>query len=157
MTIRRRLMDDLKPAMKAGDRTRVACVRMLRSRLLEREVALRPQKGAAYEIEDDEALGVISTYAKQRREAIESFRGGGREELAAREEAELAIVEGYLPARLSEDEIRDLVRQAVDETGASSPRDTGKVMKLVMARVRGAADGKQVSRIVADLLGRAGG
>jgi len=152
MTIKHRLMDDLKQAMKAGDRVRVDCVRMLRSRVLEREVALRPQKGPGYELEDDEVLGVISTYAKQRREAIESFRGAGRDELATKEEAELAIVEGYLPARLPEEQIREIVRQAIEQTGASSPRDTGKVMKVVMAKVRGSADGKVVSRLVAESL-----
>jgi len=154
MTIKDRLMEDLKQAMKAGDRVRVGCVRMLRSRVLEREVALRPQKGPDYQLDDDEALGVISSYAKQRREAIESFRGAGRDDLATREETELAIVEGYLPARLSEEQIREVVRQAIDETGAASPRDTGKVMKVVMARVRGAADGKAVSRLVAEALSR---
>jgi len=152
MTIKHRLMEDLKRAMKDGDKTRVSCVRMLRSRVLEREVALRPQKGAAYELEDVEALGVIATYAKQRRESIESFRRAGREDRAAQEEAELGIIEGYLPAALTEQEIVRIVREAIAESGATSARDTGKVMKLVMARVRGAADGKVVSRIVAEAL-----
>ena len=152
MTIKHRLTEDLKRAMKDGDKTRVSCVRMLRSRVLEREVALRPQQGADYELADDEALGVISTYAKQRRESIESFRRAGREELAAREEAELAIVEGYLPAALPEAEIVRIVREAIAETGATSARDTGKVMKLAMSRLRGVADGKLVSRIVTDAL-----
>lgn len=150
--IKQRLMDDLKVAMKRGDRVRVDCVRMLRSRLLEREVALRPQKGAQYEIDDDEALSVIATYAKQRRESIESFRQAGREELASREEAELAIVEGYLPQQLDEAALREIVAEVVAETGATSARDTGKVMKAVMARVRGSADGKLVSRLVGELL-----
>jgi len=150
--IKHRLMEDLKQAMKQGDRTRVDCVRMLRSRLLEREVALRPQKGPQYEIDDDEALAAIATYAKQRRESIDSFRQAGRDELAAREEAELAIVEGYLPAQLGEAELRSIVAEVVAETGATSSRDTGKVMKAVMARVRGSADGKLTSRIVAEAL-----
>ena len=155
--IKHRLAEDMKQAMKQGDRTRLDCVRMLRSRLLEREVALRPQKGTQYEIEDDEALQVIATYAKQRRESIESFRQAGREELASREEAELAIVEGYLPPQLGEAQLRSIVAEVVAETGAASSRDTGKVMKAVMARVRGAADGKLVSRLVGEALaGRQG-
>ena len=152
MTIKQKLTEDLKRAMKDGDKTRVSCVRMLRSRVLEREVALRPQMGADHELADDEALGVIATYAKQRRESIESFRRAGREELALREEAELAVVEGYLPAALAEAEIERIVREAIAETGATSARDTGKVMKLVMSRLRGVADGKLVSRIVTDAL-----
>ena len=150
--IKQQLMEDMKVAMKQGDRARVDCVRMLRSRLLEREVALRPQKGAQYEIDDDEALSVIATYAKQRRESIESFRQAGREELASREEAELAIVEGYLPQQLGEAELRAIVAEVVAETGATSARDTGKVMKAVMARVRGTADGMLVSRLVGEAL-----
>ena len=155
--IKQRLMDDQKVAMKQGDRARVDCVRMLRSRLLEREVALRPQKGPQYEIDDEEALAVIATYAKQRRESIESFRQAGREELASREEAELAIVEGYLPRQLGEAELRSIVAEVVAETGASTARDTGKVMKAVMARVRGSADGKLVSRIVGEALASGNG
>ena len=152
MTIKQRLMDDLKQAMKARDKTRVSCLRMLRARVLEQEVAARAKQGREYELDDDEALAVLSTYAKQRRDSIESYREGGREDLATQEESELAIVRDYLPEQLSEDKLRDVVRQAIDETGAGSPKQMGLVMQLVMSRVRGSAEGQAVSRLVREML-----
>lgn len=151
--IKQKLMDDLKASMKSGDKLRTGCLRMLRSKVLEREVALRPKKGADYELDDEEALQVISTYAKQRKDSIESYRGGGREDLAAREEAELKIIEEYLPAQMSEEELGRIVDEVIAECGASSPKEMGQVMKGVMARVRGQADGKAVNAIVRQKLG----
>jgi hypothetical protein len=151
--IKQKLMDDLKASMKSGDKLRTGCLRMLRSKVLEREVALRPKKGADYELDDEEALQVISTYAKQRKDSIESYRAGGREELAAREEAELKIIEEYLPARMSEDELGRIVNEVIADCGATTPKEMGQVMKGVMARVRGQADGKMVNAIVRRKLG----
>jgi len=151
--IKQKLMDDLKVSMKSGDKLRTGCLRMLRSKVIEREVALRPKKGADYELDDEEALQVISTYAKQRKDSIESYRGGGREDLAAREEAELKIIEEYLPAQMSEEELGRIVDEVIAECGASSPKEMGQVMKGVMARVRGQADGKAVNAIVRQKLG----
>jgi uncharacterized protein YqeY len=151
--IKQKLMDDLKASMKSGDKLRTGCLRMLRSKVLEREVALRPKKGADYELDDEEALQVISTYAKQRKDSIESYRAGGREELAAREEAELKIIEEYLPARMSEDELGRIVDEVIADCGATTPKEMGQVMKGVMARVRGQADGKMVNAIVRRKLG----
>ena len=151
--IKQKLMDDLKASMKSGDKLRTGCLRMLRSKVLEREVALRPKKGADYELDDEEALQVISTYAKQRKDSIESYRGGGREDLAAREEAELKIIEEYLPAQMSEEELGRIVDEVIAECGASSPKEMGQVMKGVMARVSGQADGKAVNAIVRQKLG----
>lgn len=152
MSIRQRLEDDLKNAMKQGDRRRVSCIRMLRSGLLEREVALRAEHGTSYRIADDEALAVISAYAKQRRDSIESYRRGGREDLASGEQAELDIVVDYLPRQLSEDELRTIVGEAITEAGAQSVRDLGAVMKLVASRTKGRADGKAVNRLVREML-----
>jgi uncharacterized protein YqeY len=151
--IKQKLMDDLKASMKSGDKLRTDCLRMLRSKVLEREVALRPKQGPDYELEDDEALRVISTYAKQRKDSIQSYRDGGREDLAVKEEAELKIVEEYLPRQMSVDELRPIVDETIAECGASSPKDMGQVMKQVMARVGGSADGKVVSRLVRERLG----
>ena len=151
--IKQKLMDDVKVSMKAGDKLRTGCLRMLRSKVLEREVALRPKKGADYELDDDEALQVISTYAKQRKDSIEAYRNGGREELAAQEEAELKIIEEYLPAQMSADDLAPIVEEIIAECGATSAKDMGQVMKLVMARVRGSADGKAVNQIVRQKLG----
>jgi uncharacterized protein YqeY len=148
MSIKRKLESDFKEALKARETLRVGCLRMLKSKILEREVALRADRGKDYELEDDEAQAVIAAYGKQRRDSIESFRQAGRDDLADKEEAELAIVNAYLPRQLSGEEIERIVREAIEESGATSPRDMGKVMKLVMPRVKGAADGKRVNEIV---------
>jgi len=152
MSIKQRLDTDMKQAMKGRDRPRVSCIRMLKSKLLEREVALRAKHGTDYEITEEEAQSVIATYAKQRRDSIDSYRKGGRDDLVADEQAELEIVSTYLPQQLSEAELRPLVQQAISESGAESVQDIGKVMKVLMPRTKGKADGKQVNRIVRELL-----
>jgi uncharacterized protein YqeY len=127
---------------------------MLKARVMEREVALRAERGVDYRLSDDEVVQAASAYAKQRRDSIESYRKGSREDLAAKEEAELAIVEEYLPRQLSREEIAGVVRRAIEESGAQSPKDMGAVMKLVMAEVKGTADGKLVNEIVREQLDR---
>jgi len=153
MTLKQRIGEDMKAAMKAGQKERLGVLRMLRSKLQEAEVAGRVEKGLDYSIDDDDALAVLASYAKQRRESIDSYRQGGREELALREEAELGIIREYLPEQLSEPEIREIVAGAVAESGAASPKDMGRVMKAVMPRVKGRADGKLVNRLVREALG----
>jgi len=152
MSIKQRLDTDMKQAMKAREQRTVTCIRMLKSKLLEREVALRSKEGKDYEITNEEALTVISTYAKQRRDSISSYRDGGREELATEEEAELEIVERYLPQQLSEDALRELIAGAIAESGASTIKDLGSVMKLVVPKTKGLADGKLVNQLVRELL-----
>lgn len=152
MSILERLADDMKTAMKAREADRLSCIRMLRSKMMEREVALRAKNGVDYKLTDDEAQAVVATYAKQRREAIEAYREGGRDELAAQEQAELELVSAYLPAQLTEAEIRAIVNEAVATSGASGPSAMGAVMRLVMPRVKGAADGKLVNRVVQEAL-----
>lgn len=153
MSIKQRLVDDVKSAMKAREQLRLDCLRMLRAKILEREVALRGEKGRGYELTDEEAIAVIAAYGKQRRDSIDSYRAAGRDELAAKEQAELEILSAYLPRQLSEDELRSMIREAIAEAGASSAREIGAVMKLLMPRVQGAADGKLVNRMVRELLG----
>jgi uncharacterized protein len=152
MSLRQRLADDLKLAMKVGDRPRIECLRMLRARVLEHEVALRPERGTDHQAADDEVLQVLSGYAKQRREAIDEFRRGGRDDLVRREEAELEIVQSYLPRPLDAAEVREIVRAAIAELGATSPKDLGAVMKRVAPAVQGRADGRVVSQIARELL-----
>jgi len=152
MSIRDRLDDDMKKAMKSRDQRRVTCIRMLKSKLLEREVALRGDKGTDYRIEDGEAQAVISAYAKQRRDSIESFRRAGRDDLAEAEQAELEVVGGYLPEQLTTEQLEALIRQAIDEAGATSLQDLGAVMKLVMPKTKGLADGKAVNQLARHLL-----
>ena len=155
MTLKERIVADLTAAMKAKDADRLAVLRMLKSKMMEAEVAQREKKGLAYVLEDPEAQAVIGAYAKQRRDSIDAYRQGGREDLAAKEEAEIAILSEYLPQQLSEAEIRLLVDEGIAATGASSARDLGKVMGWLAPRTRGRADGKQVSALVAQSLAAA--
>jgi uncharacterized protein YqeY len=153
MSIKSRIAEDTKTAMKAGEKARVMTLRMLRSRMQEAEVHGRATAGRDFELDEDAEIQVLSTYAKQRRESIESYRTAGREDLAAREEAELTIVQEYLPKQLGPDEIREIVKQAIDEVGATSPREMGAVMKVVMPKLKGVADGRAVNQLVKELLG----
>ena len=152
-TLKQRIEDDIKTAMKAGDKLRLSALRMVKARMMEAEVALRGKKGRDYQLEDPEAIQCLSTSAKQRRDSIESFRQGKREDLATAEEAELAIIQEYLPKQMGADEIARIAREAIAATGATSPRDMGAVMKVVMPQVKGSADGKEVNRIISELLG----
>ncbi len=152
MSIKKRLDADMKNAMKQREQQRLDCIRMLKSRLQERELALRGKHGTDYQITDEEALSVISTYAKQRRDSIESYRQGGRDDLVAAEEAELAIVTDYLPRQLSADELRGMIQEAITESGAQSIKDLGRVMRIIVPETKGAADGKLVNQLVRERL-----
>ena len=112
------------------------------------------QKQAGRELSDDEVVAVLMREVKARRESIEAFSGAGRAESAASEQAKLEIISAYLPTKLTTDELGELVRSAVDETGATSPREMGKVMAVLMPRIRGRAEGKDVSAAVAQELAR---
>jgi uncharacterized protein len=155
MSIRDRIGTDMTAALRAGDKDRLSVLRMLKARLLEAEVELRRTRGRDAVVDDVTAADTVARYAKQRQDSIEAYRSAGREDLAAREEAELAIVREYLPRALGEDEIRTLVSAAIAESGARSPKDLGPVMKLLQPRVRGIADGAVVSRIAREMLGGA--
>jgi uncharacterized protein YqeY len=152
MSLKKKIDEEMKRALKAGEKARVGCLRMVKSKLQEREVALRGEEGVDYSLTDEEALKAIAGYAKQRRDSIESYEKGGRDDLVERERAELAIVEEFLPQQLGEEEVRDLLRQAIEETGASSPREMGAVMKAVMPKTQGRADGKLVSKLAREML-----
>lgn len=141
MTQAEQVKADLMTAMKAGEKERVAALRLILSEL---------QK-AAKEGGDDETT-VLRRERKRRLEAATAFRANDRPELADGEEAEAAIIASYLPAELSDEELRGIVTDAVAETGASSPKEMGQVMKAAMARVAGRADGKRVSALVGEAL-----
>ena len=153
MTLKDRIVADLTAAMKAKDADRLAVLRMLKAKMMEAEVAQRQTKGLGYVLDDPEAAAVIAAYAKQRRDSIEAYRQGGREDLAAKEEAELAVIQQYLPKQLTTDELRAIVGAAIKESGAASARDMGSVMKIVMPKVKGVSDGKVVNQIVKEMLG----
>jgi uncharacterized protein YqeY len=141
MTLADRVKQDLTSAMKAGEKDRVGPLRMVLSEL---------QK-AAKEGGGDE-VAVLRRERKRRQESASAFREGGRPELADAEEAEARIINAYLPAELSDDELRSIVAEAVTETGAQSPKDMGRVMKAAMPRVAGRADGKRVSALAQEAL-----
>ena len=152
MSLMDTIAEDLKAALKIQARERLETLRMARAKMLEAEVNLRAEMGREYKLEDSEAVRVLAAYAKQRRDSIDAFRKAGREDLAAKEEAELAIVQEYLPQQLTADQVREIVREAIAATGATSPKDMGAVMKVVMPKVKGAADGKMVNQVVNELL-----
>ncbi len=137
MQLTDQVKQDLTTAMKAGEKERVEALRLVLSEL---------QKAA--KDGDGDELAVMRRERKRRQESATAFRDGGREDLATHAEAELAIIETYLPQQLGDDELRAIVRDAVAETGASSPRDMGAVMKAAMGRAGGRADGKRVSELV---------
>lgn len=152
MSLKQRIDADLKQALKAGDKLRLSCLRMLKSRIVDKELALRAERGKAADLSDEEAVEVIAAYAKQRRDSIEGYEKGDRAEQAQRERDELAIVSEFLPQQLSREAIASIVGEAIAESGAGSMKDLGAVMKLVMPRVKGRADGKLVNEIVREQL-----
>src|ERR1051325_7532056 len=143
VTIQDKIQGQIADAMRAKDQLRLDVLRMMKSAVKLKEV----EKMKA--LEESEVLAVLNTLVKQRKDSIEQFRKGGREELAQKEEAEIKIIEEYLPAAASEDDIQQAVAAAIQETGAASIKDMGKVMKATMARLAGkTADGSKVSQLV---------
>ena len=142
MNLQEQIEKDFLSAYKAKEEVRVAVLRMLKTAIKNRQVELlRP-------LTDEEILEVIGRQVKQRLESIEQFRQGGREAMAEREEAELAVLKAYMPTQLTPEETAAVVDAAITETGASGPKEMGKVMQAVMARFKGRIDGKAVSEIV---------
>lgn len=140
-TLKSRLQHDLHDAMRARDKVRAGTLRMTLTSITTAEVA----GDEARELSDDEVLQVIAKEAKKRKESAAAFSGAGRPELAATEEAELAVLEGYLPAQLTDDELRDIVARAVETTGATGMAQMGQVMKVAQTEVAGRADGGRVA------------
>ena len=150
-SLKDRLRADLTTAMKARDEVRSSTLRMILTAITNAEVAGKTAK----ELSDDDIVGVLSTEAKKRREAAVAFREGGRDEMAAKESAEAAVIADYLPAQLSEDEITELVTAAIAQVGAAGDgmRAMGKVMGVVTPQTKGRADGAAVAAEVRRQLG----
>ncbi len=143
MKLRDRINQDLTSAMKAREGLRLSVLRMMKAAIKNREIDLR------VELEDAQAIQVLSTLIKQRRDSMDQFARGGRKDLADKEWAELQVIEEYLPAAVAEEEIERVVAEVVQETGAASPKDMGAVMKACMARFTGKlVDGKLVNAAV---------
>jgi uncharacterized protein YqeY len=144
--LQQKLTDDLKQAMKAGDTVKRSVIRLVMAAIKNAEIA--KQKA----LEDSDILGVIAKEIRQRKESIEAFKEGNRPELAANEEAEMAILEAYMPAQMSRDEIIAEARKVIAEVGAESIRDKGKVMPRLIANLKGKADGREINEVVTELL-----
>lgn len=146
MSLKDRISEDIKTAMKAKDKVRLETVRSIKKVILEEESTARGkgQEG----LTKDQELAVLTRLAKQRRDAIAQYTDANREDLAEKEAAELAIIEEYLPAQLSDEEIEAVIDDLIAKTGASSAKDMGKVMGPAMKELKGRADGAQVQAIV---------
>ncbi|HTS79728.1 MAG TPA: GatB/YqeY domain-containing protein [Myxococcaceae bacterium] len=142
-TLKERIDADLKEAMRGKDELGTSVLRMLKSAVKYKEV-----EPGGHPLEDAGVVAVIQTLIKQRRDSVEQFRAGGRNELAEREEKEIGRLQTYLPAQLSADELRAEVRAAISQVGAKGPKDMGAVMKALMPKVQGRAEGKAVSEAV---------
>jgi hypothetical protein len=147
MELKAEIQESVKTAMKSGDSVTLSTLRLLLSAIHYEEIKTRR------ELNTEEIQKTVSTLSKQRTEAIELFRKGGREDLAKKEEAELKILQRFLPQPLTEAEVQDLIRESIDEVGAHGVRDLGKVMKQVMPKLGGRSDGKRVNEMARALLG----
>lgn len=149
MALKEQLTEDMKTAMKAKEegKLRLGVIRMVRSAVRQAEI------DGKKELDDDGVAAVISKELKQRKDSLEEFKKGGRDDLVEKTNEEIKVLLSYLPEQLGEDEIRNLVKAAIEETGAASPKDMGKVMKVLMPKTKGKADGKLVNNIVKEMLG----
>jgi len=146
--MRDKINDDLKTAMKAGDKDRVGTLRLVNAAIKSADIDARPKD----KISDAEILGVLAKMIKQRRDSIEQFRAGGRPELADKEAAEIAVIEGYMPKQMSEAEAKVAIAAVIKETGAAGPKDMGKVMAALKAKYAGQMDFGKASGITKELL-----
>jgi uncharacterized protein len=153
LSLKDSLAEDLKTAMRAGDEVRKSTLRLLLTAITKAEVPGEDDPGAARQtLDDQQVLAVIGSQAKQRRQSIEAFKKANREDLVQKEEAELEVLQAYLPTQLGREEIVSEARKVMDETGASSPADKGKVMPILMKRLGDRADGRTVNEVVTQLL-----
>lgn len=146
MGIYQTLLDDLKTAMLSKDHDKTMVLRALKAAVLKKEISVR--QGGSATLSDEDVLDVFRKEAKQRKDSIEQFEAAGRTDLSQKEKYELGIIEGYLPKQLSEEEIAKIVDEVIAATGATAPSDMGKVMRMLMPKVKGLADGALVNKIV---------
>jgi uncharacterized protein YqeY len=147
VNLQEKIQSHMAEAMRGKDQLRLSVLRMMKTAIKNKEVEKMKV------LDEGEAIAVLNTLVKQRKDSAEQFRAGGREEMAQKEEAEIKIIEDYLPAAASEEDIRQAIGEAVQETGATSIKDMGKVMKATMSRLAGkTADGSRVSQLVKEKL-----
>ena len=150
MSIKASILDELKSAMKQKKADRLRVLRSLKAKILEKEISER--KGGESELSDEQIVEVLMKAAKQRKESIDQFEEGGRDDLVEKEKMELEIIEEFLPEMMDEDEVRSAVREQIDAMGASTMQVMGKVMGVMMGKLKGKAEGSLVSRIVKEEL-----
>ncbi|HLR25240.1 MAG TPA: GatB/YqeY domain-containing protein [Fodinibius sp.] len=150
MALKDQIMADLKQAMKAKEQKKLQVLRSLKAKLLEREISER--EGGEASLSDEQTIEVLMKAAKQRKESIEQFEKGGREDLVQSEKAELEIINSYLPEMLSEEEVREVARKKIEQTGAENMADMGRVMGAMMQELKGKAEGSLVSKVVKEEL-----
>jgi hypothetical protein len=146
-TLKQKLMDDLKQAMREGDTVKRSVIRLTMAAINNAEIARQTA------LEDIDILGVIAKEVRQRKESIEAFKQGNRADLVAQEEAEMAVLQEYLPQQMTREEIMAEARKVIAEVGAGGLKDKGKVMPQLMAKLKGKADGRVINEIVTELLG----
>ncbi len=146
MTLQTKLQEDLKQSMRKGDSVRRSVIRYVRSEIRNEEIARQTT------LDDEAIIDLLGRQAKQRRDSVEAFRKGNRQDLVDREQAELAIILEYMPTQMSEEDITAVAGKAIEELGATGSQDMGKVMGRVMPQVRGKAEGRKVSEVVSGLL-----
>ncbi len=151
MSLKDRISDDIKTAMKAKDKLRLETVRSIKKVILEKETLVRPSGQS--ELTPEQELEVLTQLAKQRKDSVEQYRKAGREDLATQEAQELEIIAEYLPQQLSDAEVEAVIDDLIAKTGATSPKDMGKVMGPAMQQLKGRADGGKVQALVKAKLG----
>lgn len=144
--LKQKLADDLKQAMKSGDTIKRSAIRLLMAAIHNAEIARQAT------LEDADIFGIIAKEIRQRHESIEAFKQGNRPDLVAQEEAELAILQAYLPEQMTREEIVEAARKVIAEVGAVGPGDKGKVMPKLIAQLKGRADGREINAVVSELL-----
>ncbi|GGI43470.1 hypothetical protein GCM10008018_02240 [Paenibacillus marchantiophytorum] len=147
MSLSDRLNEDMKQAMKSQDKFKLSVIRMVRSTIKNQEIDLKRA------LDDNEVLDVLTREIKQRKDSLQEFTKAGRDDLAESLKAELVILAEYMPQQLSEEEVKAIVQQTIEQIGASSKADMGKVMTALMPQVKGRADGKLINQLVQQLLG----
>lgn len=147
MSLKQQILDDTKEAMKARNADKVNTLRFLQAAVKNKEIEVRPNA-----LTDEDVVTVLRKSVKQRQDSIEQYVSAGRTDLADKEKMELSIIEGYLPKQMSADQVEAVVKQAIKDVGATSPKEMGAVMKAVQAKTQGTADNKIVSEIVKKLL-----
>ena len=144
--LNRKLADDLKQALKGGDKVRRSVIRLVMAAIQNTEIARQTT------LNDGDILGIITKEVRQRHESIEAFKQGNRPDLIAQEEAELAVLNEYLPRQMTREELISVARQIISEVGAQGPRDKGKVMPKLIAQLKGKAEGREINEVVTELL-----